>query len=1149
MGNRNDGDRSGRHSHDDHDSHAWWNPPGHHSSSIRGTNGNDLLVGTPKNDRMDGRRGDDVIHGLDGNDKIKGSSGDDIIYGGKGNDQVDGGRGDDEILGGDGNDTLKGGDGSDLLDGGAGNDRLEGGKDDDILIGGAGNDVLYGNGGSDVLLGGDGNDVLYGSDKGGGHFPTWFWWLCRPATFEDFLDGGAGNDKLYAAGGNDLANYTLAENIGASDLYDGGKGEDTLQMSLTSTELNRASVQQDIQRFEAFLDRYGNEWKDNGPTFHFSSFDLDARNFERLEINLINTAPSAADDGCFTTEDAPLTVPAGTGLLSNDTDPDAGDVLTADAIPAGTSALGAAFTVNADGSYSYDPTGVLQSLKAGQSVVDTFQYTVRDLAGASSTATARITVTGSNDAPIAGDDAYVLDEDHELQIDPAAGVHANDVDVDGEPLSAVLYEGPAHGMVALNPDGSFTYTPDANYHGTDTFQYRTNDGLAPSGIATVTLTNNSVQDSPIAVLDEFIIFEDEVISVGNPGILGNDIDEDDDTLVITASDFPFGTVPDATGQFIFGAVNDPASQDLHDGETLVREFHYTIEDGNGGTDTGTVRVTVLGINDAPESPGFITAVSEDEVLFMSVDQLLMFATDVEEDALMIVGMSGPGAGFTYDPRSDPDMQALAFDEIAELSASFTISDGHGGLTDVPILITVVGANDDPDAVGDTRTTSEETVITGNVLANDTDVDGDTLSVVNVGTFSTALGGSITLAADGSYTYDPRGSATLQALNQGQSLVDTFEYVVRDTYTDIDTGLPATDSATLSITVNGVDEPAPQSNNVVPSVSDASALDFYIRFDLPEQGMDEWLHLESFNLGFEMPTSIGSGGGGVGRVDAEGLGSTLGNSATATLLARYLAQGKFIEGVELEVYKDGPSGAQLIEEYQFSDVLLGKLNTGGVANDPLSHDMVFEFSGFTHQFYNDSLPGGASGTTKASADFLLSKSGSGPNVDQGPDADIEFLQPEAGPLEYYARFEGSDGWLRLDGFSMGLEAPVSPSSGGGGGAGRATHSDVTLQLGTSALLTALQDKLFDGKTFQTVEIEAYQSDGLDGRILVDEFRFDSAILSRLDTANAAQNTLDFNYASFTHAHIDPDGDLTEAGWNFATNKIADAPTPHPDVDII
>lgn len=92
-----------------------------------------------------------------------------------------------------------------------------------------------------------------------------------------------------------------------------------------------------------------------------------------------------------------------------------------------------------------------------------------------------------NTAPAAAGDAYTVDEDSVLNV-AAPGVLANDTDAENDPLTAVLDSGPSHGALDLNSDGSFTYTPNPNYTGTDSFTYRANDGAVDSDSATVTIT-------------------------------------------------------------------------------------------------------------------------------------------------------------------------------------------------------------------------------------------------------------------------------------------------------------------------------------------------------------------------------------------------------------------------------------------------------------------------------------------------------------------------------------------------------------------------------------------------------------------------------------------------------------------------------------
>src|SRR5439155_7277357 len=99
-------------------------------------------------------------------------------------------------------------------------------------------------------------------------------------------------------------------------------------------------------------------------------------------------------------------------------------------------------------------------------------------------ATVSLTIRPMNHAPVAANDSFATDEDTPLVVLAAQGVLANDTDVDGNSLTAVVVTGPGHGVLTLNANGSFTYTPAADFNGSDSFTYRANDGQADSNVAT-----------------------------------------------------------------------------------------------------------------------------------------------------------------------------------------------------------------------------------------------------------------------------------------------------------------------------------------------------------------------------------------------------------------------------------------------------------------------------------------------------------------------------------------------------------------------------------------------------------------------------------------------------------------------------------------
>ncbi|RUY98309.1 tandem-95 repeat protein, partial [Mesorhizobium sp. M7A.F.Ca.CA.001.04.2.1] len=149
--------------------------------------------------------------------------------------------------------------------------------------------------------------------------------------------------------------------------------------------------------------------------------------------------------------------------------------------------------------YTYAP-------KANFVGTDGFTYKASDGTAESNIATVALTIDAANEnhAPVAIDDTATVAEDGSVVVP----VLTNDSDVDGDALAPVLVTEPTNGTLTLNPDGSFTYAPKANFFGTDSFTYRAFDGTAESNIATVALTITPVNDVPVAADDTASVAED-----------------------------------------------------------------------------------------------------------------------------------------------------------------------------------------------------------------------------------------------------------------------------------------------------------------------------------------------------------------------------------------------------------------------------------------------------------------------------------------------------------------------------------------------------------------------------------------------------------------------------------------------------------------
>ena len=290
--------------------------------------------------------------------------------------------------------------------------------------------------------------------------------------------------------------------------------------------------------------------------------------------------------------------------------------------------------------------------------------------------------------------------------------------------------------------------------------------------------------------------EDTVAPVtGN--VLTNDTDVDGDALTVTttgAQAGTYGTVTiNADGSYSFALNNGNAAvQALGVGETLTQSFNYTISDGNGGTSTSTLTITITGTNDGPVANADATRLAEDAVAPVT-GNVLTNDTDVDGDALTVtttgaqVGTYGTvtiNADGSYSfalNNGNAAVQALGVGETLTQSFNYTISDGNGGTSTSTLTITITGTNDGPVANPDTNTVAEDTVapVTGNVLTNDTDVDGDALVVTTTGA-QVGIYGTVTINADGSYSFAlNNGNAAVQALGVGETLTQSFNYTISD----------------------------------------------------------------------------------------------------------------------------------------------------------------------------------------------------------------------------------------------------------------------------------------------------------------------------------------------------------------------------------
>ena len=278
---------------------------------------------------------------------------------------------------------------------------------------------------------------------------------------------------------------------------------------------------------------------------------------------------------------------------------------------------------------------------------------------------------GKNEDPHANDDSASVDEDSSVKIN----VLANDSDPDSDPILVQSFSQPPNGTVTLNGDGTLQYTPDPNFNGTETFTYTIVDSEGATDTATVTVTVDPENDDPVAVNDSRSVDEDSSLDID---VLGNDSDLDGDTISVDSFTQPDnGTVtqnPDGTLKY----TPDP---DFNGSDS----FTYTITDGNGGTDTATVNLTVDPENDDPIALDDSDETEKDTAIDIDV---LTNDFDIDGDTL-IVSETGQGSDGTVSINPDgtvkytPDAGFVGTDTF-----TYTVSDGEGGTDTATVSITV-----------------------------------------------------------------------------------------------------------------------------------------------------------------------------------------------------------------------------------------------------------------------------------------------------------------------------------------------------------------------------------------------------------------------------------------------------------------------------
>ena len=474
-----------------------------------------------------------------------------------------------------------------------------------------------------------------------------------------------------------------------------------------------------------------------------------------VTVSPVNDKPDAVNDVATTSEETAIEI----SVLSNDSDPE-NDPLSVTSV--GSPAHGVV-TISNTQSLIYTPTTDFDGN-------DSFNYSISDGNGGQDTATVVLTVNPLNDAPLAVDDAAFTEGSTAVVID----LLANDSDVDGDTLSILSMTQGSNGRVSDNGDGSVAYAPDSGFSGLDVFGYTISDGAGGSDTAFVTVIVGSGQDNVTANDDSAITAEDAPVFID---ALTNDSAADDSPLVIlTVGAAMHGAITISDTQYI---IYTPDAN-YHGQDT----FTYIAGDGDQSADTATVVVAVDPVNDAPDAVDDGATTAEDTAVDIPV---LDNDGDLDGDTVNVAGVGQPGHG-TVRLRPDGSLRYTpAADYNGDDSFIYTIADGQGGEDTATVALTVTPVNDAPALVDDTVVTDEDVPIDINVLSNDGDVEGDSLTITLLGP---AKNGTVITNTDHTLRYTPKADYNGS---------DDF------TYTAVD-GQGAVNTALVTVIINPVDDP-------------------------------------------------------------------------------------------------------------------------------------------------------------------------------------------------------------------------------------------------------------------------------------------------------------------------------------------------------
>ena len=480
-----------------------------------------------------------------------------------------------------------------------------------------------------------------------------------------------------------------------------------------------------------------------------------------------NIPPTVVADDAIVFEDESIDI----NVLANDSDEDGN--LENPTILSGPDHGSA--ELNQDGTITYTPDPDFNG-------DDSFSYQVCDDGTPSmcGDAIVAITVKPVNDPIDAKDDEAVTDEDVALYI----SVLDNDVDVDGSPVlpTLALTSNPENGTAEVINGGQILYTPNENFNGTDTFSYSIcDDGSPAPGLcddATITVYINAVNDAPVAEADMTSTLMEESVTVN---VLENDSDLETsvDVSSLTISEAPFFGTAEVSAE---GEITYTPNEGFVGSDVVTYQVCDLGEPMPADCSTATLVILVEDLRPNPEVD--LVSIDEDEVVIIDA---AANDTDPNDDldisSLTIIAINGDGDAYT---SGDGTITFTPENEQAGIvTIAYEICDLTGLCEQSAVIIEIGVVNDGVQAMNDINNVLMDNAISGNVLTNDVDPDGDAFTL-NTNPVEAPENGTLTMDSEGNYTYTP---------NPGFFGTDRFRYEICD-----DSEAQACDVATVTLEV-------------------------------------------------------------------------------------------------------------------------------------------------------------------------------------------------------------------------------------------------------------------------------------------------------------------------------------------------------------